>query len=108
MSDGINPEQQTPQNVVNVNVTAPQPNIGVRQKTINAVAYLLLAIFLGGIGVHRFYRGSIGMGILYIFTAGLFGIGWLVDIILAIVYLTQAGPNQEIHFVNKKYAPINN
>lgn len=42
---------------------------------------LLLCIFLGMIGVHHFYVGRIGMGILYIFTGGLFGIGWLIDII---------------------------
>jgi hypothetical protein len=43
------------------------------------IAYILL-IFFGGLGVHKFYLGSVGMGILYIFTAGLFGIGTLVDI----------------------------
>lgn len=43
---------------------------------------LVLAILLGGIGIHRFYLGHIGMGILYLFTAGLCGIGWLIDIIL--------------------------
>ena len=42
---------------------------------------LLLCIFLGGIGVHHFYVGRIGMGILYLLTGGLFGIGWIVDII---------------------------
>lgn len=41
----------------------------------------LLCLFLGGIGAHKFYEGRIGMGILYIFTLGLFGIGWLVDLI---------------------------
>ncbi len=43
---------------------------------------LLLAIFLGGLGIHRFYCGKIGTGILYIFTGGLCGIGTLVDIIM--------------------------
>ncbi len=43
------------------------------------VAYLLL-ILLGGLGVHKFYLGKTGMGILYIFTFGLFSIGILVDL----------------------------
>lgn len=42
---------------------------------------IVLAILGGGLGLHRFYLGSVGMGIVYLFTAGLFGIGWLVDII---------------------------
>lgn len=41
---------------------------------------LLLCIFLGFFGVHQFYVGKIGKGLLYLFTAGIFGIGWIVDI----------------------------
>jgi TM2 domain-containing membrane protein YozV len=43
---------------------------------------LMLCVFLGIFGAHKFYVGKIGMGILYLFTFGLFGFGWIVDIIL--------------------------
>ena len=46
---------------------------------------LLLCFFLGGFGVHKFYRKKIGMGLLYLITGGLFGIGWLVDTIVLFV-----------------------
>ncbi|WP_353892560.1 TM2 domain-containing protein [Proteinivorax hydrogeniformans] len=43
---------------------------------------LLLAIFVGGLGIHRFYAGKIGTGFLMLITAGGCGIWWLIDIIL--------------------------
>ena len=43
---------------------------------------LLLCMFFGFIGIHKFYEGKIGMGILYLFTFGLFGIGWFIDCIV--------------------------
>jgi hypothetical protein len=45
----------------------------------------LLCFFLGVFGVHRFYLGYTGMGLLYLFTLGLFGIGWLIDVVLLII-----------------------
>lgn len=39
----------------------------------------VLWFFLGIPGAHKFYLGKIGMGFLYMFTFGGFGIGWLID-----------------------------
>jgi len=48
------------------------------------VVAALLCFFLGMIGVHRFYVGKVGTGILMIFTLGGFGIWALVDLIMII------------------------
>lgn len=41
-----------------------------------------LCLFLGVFGAHKFYEGRILLGILYIFTGGLFGIGVIVDLVI--------------------------
>ena len=51
-----------------------------KQKSM-LVAYLLL-IFLGVLGIHKFYLKKPGMGVLYLFTAGLASIGWFVDLFI--------------------------
>lgn len=51
----------------------------------NRLAALLLCIFLGELGIHRFYVGKIGTGLLYLFTLGGFGIGMIIDIVMICV-----------------------
>lgn len=46
---------------------------------------LLLCIFLGWLGVHRYYAGKTGSGILYMFTLGVFGFGIIFDAIRLIM-----------------------
>ncbi len=49
------------------------------------VPTILLCFFAGVFGVHRFYVGKIGTGILMLVTQGGFGIWSLVDFILIVV-----------------------
>lgn len=51
-----------------------------QESTKNRMTALLLCVFGGYFGLHHFYVGKIGMGILYFCTVGLFGVGWIVDI----------------------------
>jgi TM2 domain-containing membrane protein YozV len=46
---------------------------------------LLITWFLGGLGIHRFMKKYTTSGIIWLCTGGLFGIGWLIDIIFVIL-----------------------
>lgn len=53
-----------------------------------------VTFFLGGFGIHRFVDHQIGMGILYLFTGGIFGIGWMIDIVRAIIAALNGGSQE--------------
>lgn len=63
----------------NTNVNKNMNGYGGRAK--NKWVALVLCIFLGFFGGHKFYEGKTGMGIIYLFTGGLFGIGVIIDAI---------------------------
>lgn len=47
----------------------------------NKTTAALLAFFLGYLGIHWFYLNRVGLGILYLLTGGLLGIGAFVNFI---------------------------
>jgi TM2 domain-containing membrane protein YozV len=49
------------------------------------LAALLFCLFLGVLGVHRFYVGKVGTGVAMIFTLGGFGIWAFIDFIMIVV-----------------------
>lgn len=48
------------------------------------VATILLAFFLGTLGIHRFYVGKIGTGLLMLITLGGFGIWYIIDFVVIV------------------------
>ncbi len=59
------------------NVANTPANSGRAPRLLNKWVAFCLCLFLGFLGGHKFYEGKIGTGILYLFTGGLFLIGWL-------------------------------
>ncbi len=71
-------------NVVKVQPRPAQPGAVSPAKRVTALLLTVPGIF-GLCGLHRFYVGKIGTGILWLFTWGLFGIGQVIDAILILV-----------------------
>ena len=46
---------------------------------------LFLALFFGTFGLHRFYVGKIGTGILMLITLGGLGIWWIIDVVFIVL-----------------------
>ena len=55
-----------------------------KTNSIDWLALFLLTFFVGVLGVHRFYVGKIGTGVLMLITLGGLGVWFLVDLILVV------------------------
>ena len=85
------PQYQPPQptiiiNNTNTNVNANRPDSvsrvdGMTSERSRWLAFFLCLVF-GGMGIHRFYVGKVGTGILWLLTCGMFGIGWFIDLLV--------------------------
>ena len=56
---------------------------GISEKS--GIACLLFLLLLPPFGLHRFYVGKIGTGILFLITGGGLGLWWLIDLIILVV-----------------------
>lgn len=81
-------------------------------KNVDSIIYLIITMFLGMFGAHKFIDKKIGLGILYLFTGGLFGIGWIIDIIKTIISLNDNKTNssenyssQSMNSTQNQFAP---
>lgn len=88
--------QEQPSVIINNSNTNTNTNVNVNENTntntaaagtraVNKWVAFCLCLFLGPLGAHKFYEGKIGMGILYLCTAGLCCIGWIIDIFVILL-----------------------
>lgn len=75
-----NPQPIVINNTNTANATATTVVMGGKRK--NKWVALILCLLLGIVGGHKFYEGKIGMGILYLFTLGILGVGVIIDFIV--------------------------
>ena len=71
----------TPTPVETKNRGLSYTDLYMMSKRRNKWTAVLFCLFLGVFGAHKFYEGKTALGVLYIFTFGLFFIGVIIDLI---------------------------
>ncbi len=71
--------------MADIAMASPQVQSRTNASDKSRLVALVLCLLIGTFGVHRFYVGKIGTGVLQIFTLGGLGIWALVDLILIVL-----------------------
>ena len=67
----------------------------------------LVTLFFGWTGIHKFIEKKNVIGFVYLFTLGLFGIGWLIDVIKAAQLISHSKQSEKIDNTNPVLQPNN-
>ncbi|MDE6672380.1 MAG: TM2 domain-containing protein [Ruminococcus sp.] len=73
------------QNIVQNITINPDTNISISKKSKSTAITLCCLGFFGLGGIHRFYAGKVGTGIIWLCTLGCFGIGTVMDLVSLII-----------------------
>ena len=58
---------------------------GIQADESNVKTEFFICLFLGWLGAHKFYRGKVFSGIIYLLTFGFFFAGWLIDTLILLI-----------------------
>lgn len=61
------------------------------KETTNEQLEFVVTLLFGMLGGHKFMKKDFKMGFIYLFTAGLFGIGWIIDVVKCLGKITMNG-----------------
>lgn len=88
------------------NLFAPEfmeeiPGVRIKERRGSGMAEFLITFFLGIFGVHRFMQRKYVTGFIWLFTMGVFGIGWFVDVCIAFSHLVKGGEDKKVQITTE-------
>lgn len=92
-----------PQEPQEPEIKEPEPEttkpevVQMSTEDVHLLKDFLIVLFFGSIGLHKFLKGRIFMGFIYLFTHGLFGIGYIYDVVKALIRLAGGKINKDFY-----------